>query len=259
MHEREAARQGIACAYLLIDFDQLGFHDSDLADVIAFARRLGFQGLNVTHPFKQAVVGELDTLAPEAGTIGAVNTIVFSGGKAIGHNTDSWGFAESFRDGMDGVALDRVVQFGAGGAGAAVAHALVGLGIRQLSIIDSDFQRAHSLADRMPTAAGSTIEVETDVVRALENADGIVNTTPVGMAKYPGLPFPVELLQPRHWVADIVYFPTETELLRRARSLGCRTLDGTGMAIGQAARAFELFTGMTADRHAMAKHFEAAA
>jgi shikimate dehydrogenase len=135
----------------------------------------------------------------------------------------------------------------------------VGLGVRQLSIIDSDFQRAHSLADRMPTAAGSTIEVETDVVPALENADGIVNTTPVGMAKYPGLPFPVELLQPRHWVADIVYFPTETELLRRARSLGCRTLDGTGMAIGQAARAFELFTGRIADRHAMAKHFEAAA
>ena len=89
-------------------------------------------------------------------------------------------------------------------------------------------------------------------------ADGIVNATPVGMAKYPGLPLPGEQLQRRHFVADIVYFPLETALLRHARALGCRTLPGIGMAIGQAARAFELFTGMAADRTAMAGFFEAA-
>jgi shikimate dehydrogenase len=111
----------------------------------------------------------------------------------------------------------------------------------------------------MSAQAAGRVRAETDIVRALADADGIVNTTPVGMAKYPGIPFPASLLEPRHWVAEIVYFPAETELLRQARALGCRTLAGTGMAIGQAARAFELFTGRAADRRAMAGHFEAAA
>jgi shikimate dehydrogenase len=259
MHEREGARLGIRCSYILLDFDRMGITDSALAEVIASAGQLGFHGLNVTHPFKQAVAPHLDALAPEAAEIGAVNTIVFSGGRATGHNTDSWGFAESFRDEMNGVALGRVVQFGAGGAGAAVAHALMQLGIAQLSIVDSDASRAASLAQRIAAQAAGRVRAETDVVRALAGADGIVNTTPIGMAKYPGTPFPADLLEPRHWVAEIVYFPAETELLRAARALGCRTLAGTGMAIGQAARAFELFTGRAADRTAMAGHFEAAA
>ncbi|MDQ2633988.1 MAG: shikimate dehydrogenase [Pseudomonadota bacterium] len=259
MHEREAVRLGMRCSYVLIDFDVLALDDDRLADVAAAAGELGFHGLNVTHPFKQAVIAHLDALSPEAVAIGAVNTIVFSGGRATGHNTDSWGFAESFREDMQGAALGRVVQFGAGGAGAAVAHALVGLGGGELAIIDSDRARALALAQRMSAQTGGRVRAEIDLGRALAEADGIVNTTPVGMAKYPGLPFPQELLKPRHWVAEVIYFPAETELLKRARALGCRTLSGRGMAIGQAARAFELFTGKTADRHAMAGHFEAAA
>ncbi len=91
---------------------------------------------------------------------------------------------------------------------------------------------------------------------AFVQAAGVVNTTPVGMAKYPGLPFASHLLSRRHWVAEIVYFPAETELLRLARRLGCRTLSGLGMAVNQAVRAFELFTGIQPDRAAMARHFE---
>ena len=260
MHEREAARMGMRCSYVLIDFDCLGLSDDALADVTAAARQVGFHGLNVTHPFKQAVIPHLGVLSSEAAAIGAVNTIVFSGGLATGHNTDSWGFAESFRDGMEEAALGRIVQFGAGGAGAAVAHALMELGVGELAIIDSDHDRAVSLAERMdgPAPAGCRVRAETDVGRALAEADGIVNATPVGMAKYPGWPFAESFLKPDHWVAEIIYFPAETELLRRARALGCRTLSGAGMAIGQAAKAFELFTGQRPDRAAMAGHFEAA-
>lgn len=253
MHEREAARLGIACFYLLIDFDALALPDTALADVLKAAARLGFAGCNVTHPFKQQILPHLDALSAEAKAIGAVNTVVFEGAKTTGYNTDAWGFAQSFKDAMHGVALDRVVQFGAGGAGAAVAHALLELGVKDLIVIDSDAPRADSLARRLGIASSR------DVAAALATANGIVNTTPMGMAKYPGLPFPAALLRPSHWVAEIVYFPAETELLRHARSLGCRTLSGTGMAIGQAARAFELFTGKTPDPKAMAGHFEAAA
>jgi shikimate dehydrogenase len=259
MHEREAARLGISCTYVLLDFDRMGLADGALGEVLRSAGELSFHGLNVTHPFKQTVTEHLGALSPQAAAIGAVNTVVFSGGKATGHNTDSWGFAESFREGMSGAPLGRVVQLGAGGAGAAVAHALLELGVGELAIVDSEPDRARALAERMSAKTANRVSAETDIAAALAAADGIVNTTPVGMAKYPGTPFPAELLQPRQWVAEIVYFPAETELLRRARTLGCRTMSGIGMAIGQAAKAFELFTGQRPDRAAMAGHFEAAA
>lgn len=258
MHEREGARLGLRCSYVLLDFDALGLADGELPAVLDAAATLGFAGVNVTHPFKQAVIPHLTGLAPDAAAIGAVNTVVFGGGQRTGHNTDCWGFAESFRDQMGGCALGRVVQFGAGGAGAAVAYALVGLGVGELAIVDKDAGRANALVERLGTQGGRLV-ARSDVEPALGTADGIVNTTPVGMAKYPGLPFPAGLLSARHWVAEIVYFPLETELLARARALGCRTLPGTGMAVYQAARAFELFTGMAADRAAMHGHFEAAA
>ncbi len=259
MHEREAARLGIPCSYLLLDFDRLGLADQALSEVVAAARQIGFQGLNVTHPFKQAVIPHLDALSPEAAAIGAVNTIVYAGDLATGHNTDSWGFAASFREGLSNAECGCVVLFGAGGAGAAVAHALIELGVEELALVDSDVPRARSLAQRMSASAGDRVGATIDVERALSRAHGIVNATPVGMAKYPGMPFAAEFLTPRHWVAEIVYFPEETELLRYARALGCRTLSGTGMAIGQAMRAFTLFTGRTPDPGAMAEHFMAAA
>ena len=92
----------------------------------------------------------------------------------------------------------------------------------------------------------------------MREASGVVNTTPVGMAKFPGTPFPVSWLDPRQWVSDIIYFPLETELLRAARALGCRTLDGSGMNVFQAAEAFRLFTGLTPDPAALRRHFDAA-
>jgi shikimate dehydrogenase len=258
MHEREARRLGIPYSYLLLDFDQLGLADEAIGDVVAAARASGFQGLNVTHPFKQTIIPVLDALSQEARTIGAVNTVVFGGG-CTGHNTDSWGFAESFRESMAGASTDMVAMFGAGGAGAAIAYALMELGVGRVVVVDSDAVKAADLAARMRAAFPGRVEASSDPASAISAASGVVNTTPVGMAKYPGTPFDTALLSPEKWVADIVYFPAETELLRKAAAIGCRTLPGIGMAIYQAVRAFELFTGQKADRHAMADHFEAAA
>lgn len=255
MHEREGARLGLDYAYRLVDFDQLGLRDGALADVIAGAEALGFSGLNVTHPFKQSVISSLTELSPDAAAIGAVNTVVFKGGRRIGHNTDSWGFAESFREGMAGCPLDRVVQLGAGGAGAAVAYALLELGASQLAVFDLSMSRAEQLAERLNARFGGRVTAATDLGAAFARSSGVVNTTPIGMAKYPGLPFASGLLSPRHWVAEIIYFPAETALLTLARDLGCRVLSGPGMAVNQALRAFELFTGITPDKAAMTRHF----
>jgi len=259
MHENEARRLGLACSYVLVDFDRLKLADDALPAILSAGAALGFQGFNVTHPFKQQILPLLGALSPPAAAIGAVNTVVYAGGATTGHNTDSWGFAESFRRGLPDVPRRRVVQFGAGGAGAAVAYALMETGAESLDIVDKDPARASGLAIRMAAECGSRVRASVNIAESLALADGIVNTTPVGMAKYPGAPFATADLRPHHWVAEIIYFPEETELLRAARALGCRTLSGTGMAIGQAVRAFELFTGRKSDMASMASHFRAAA
>ncbi|HVR69121.1 MAG TPA: shikimate dehydrogenase [Verrucomicrobiae bacterium] len=259
MHQREGARLGMRFTYALVDFDRLGLPDSMLGEVIAGAEQLGFAGVNVTHPFKQSVIAHLADLSPEAADIGAVNTVVFDNGRRIGHNTDCWGFAESFYEHMGGCPLDSVLQFGAGGGGAAVAHALLELGVGELALFDIDGSRSEQLARRLAVRFGGVITPVTELQPALACVSGIVNTTPIGMDKYPGVPFPTDLLESRHWVADIVYFPQETELLRLARGLGCRTIAGAGMAVYQAVKAFELFTGVAPDRTAMTLHFGAAA
>jgi shikimate dehydrogenase len=258
MHEREGARIGLAYSYVLLDFDALELNDADLGALVSVARDAGFAGFNVTHPFKQAIIAHLDALSPEGAAVGAVNTVLL-GARSIGHNTDSWGFAESFRETLAGVRKERVLQYGAGGAGAAVAHALLTAHVDHLIISDLDPTRAERLAERLTERFGARIAVSGDPQTAMADADGVVNTTPVGMAKYPGLPFAHDWLTARHWVADIVYFPADTELLRLARSLGCRTMAGTGMAVYQAVKAFELFTGITPDRASMIGHFRAAA
>lgn len=259
MHELEGKRIGLPYTYALIDFDSLGLEDADLPEVLAMAQSLGFAGLNVTFPFKQAIIPLLDDLAPEAAGIGAVNTVVFAGGRGTGHNTDAWGFAESFREGLASADLGSVVQFGAGGAGAAVAHALLSLGVQTLTLCETDAARAAVLARRLSERFGALVVTEAVPSRVLPAANGIVNTTPVGMDKFPGVPFDAGLLNREHWVAEVIYFPPETALLRRARTLGCRTLAGTGMAVYQAVKAFELFTGIAPDRAAMTAHFQAAA
>ena len=216
----------------------------------------GYVGVNVTHPCKQQVIEHLTDLSPEAAAIGAVNTIVFGGGRRVGHNTDWWGYAEAFDRALPDVALDRVVLLGAGGAGAAVAYALIGLGSGRVAVVDSDPDRAEALARKLAAHVGpGRIEATVDLEDALLEADGLVHATPTGMAKHPGVALDPKLLSPRHWVSEIVYVPLETELLRVARRKGCMVADGSGMAVFQAVRAFELFTGLKADVNRMFSHF----
>ncbi|MBC9715431.1 shikimate dehydrogenase [Streptomyces sp. TRM66268-LWL] len=256
LHEREAGRHGVRLLYRVLDLDRMGRSPSFVGELVRAARTVGFDGLNITHPCKQLVIEHLDELAPEAAQLGAVNTVVFRDGRAIGHNTDVTGFATSFARGLADVALGRVVQLGAGGAGAAVAHALLTLGADRLTLVDTDRERAARLVEDLTVRFGPERAVA-GTTEALGTADGLVNATPVGMAAHPGLPLPAALLHPGLWVAEVVYRPLQTALLAAARAAGCRTLDGGGMAVFQAADAFRLFTGLTPDTDAMLTDFAA--
>jgi shikimate dehydrogenase len=256
MQMHEAREQGLICIYQPIDIAALGLGPNALPELLTAAERMGFAGVNITHPFKQAVIPLLDELSPNADALGAVNTVLFRDGRRLGHNTDWWGYKAAFERDFADVSRERVVMFGAGGAGAAVAHALLMLGTGHLTIVDVEEKRAQALVEQMGERHGAArIATTTDGHAALAHADGVVNATPVGMAHHPGTPFPPEWLEPKQWVSDVIYIPAETELLAAARRIGCRAMNGGGMAVFQAVRAFEHFTGRPADAERMSRHF----
>jgi len=256
LHEAEGRRHGLDLRYDLIDIAEPAV-PSDLDHLLARAEADGFAGVNVTHPCKQRVVGLLDELSPQAHDIGAVNTVVFRHGRRLGFNTDAYGFTESFRRGLPGAAAGRVVQLGAGGAGAACAYAQLSAGVEHLTVVDPDADRRGLLAETLSMrfeVDRIAVAPPADLPGALADADGLVNASPVGMRATPGLPLPATLLHPRLWVVDIIYLPVETELLRLARSRGLRAIGGAAMCVFQAAAAFELFTGRTPDTGRMLAH-----
>lgn len=257
LHEREAAALGISYRYRLWDLDVLGTAPEDIAKLLLRARDEGYRGLNITHPCKQLVLPHLDRLSPDAEAIGAVNTVVLDDTGTTGHNTDWQGFRAGFLEGLPGVAREHVVLLGAGGAGAAAAHALLSLGTSRLDVLDIDPGRAAALAAALITRFGNGRAVAGhpgDVAERLRLADGLVHATPTGMAAHPGLPVDARLLRPDLWVAEIVYMPMETELLRAARAVGARHLNGGRMVVHQAAAAMRLFTGLAPDTSRMLRH-----
>jgi shikimate dehydrogenase len=256
MHVDEGKALGLKVTYELLDFDLMPGGAEKLPALLAQAEQRGFSGLNITYPSKQAVIPLLDELAPEARALHSVNTVLFRDGRRIGHNTDWWCFAESFKRDMADVKTDHVVLVGAGGAGAAVGYAMLKLGSRLLTVHDMDEARTTALVERMSDLfPDRTIEMCRDLSLALANADGLIHATPTGMRKHPGIPVPVENLRPPLWVSEIVYVPLLTELVVTARKHGCRTLDGGGMAVFQGAMAFKLFFEVEPDIPRMLRRF----
>jgi shikimate dehydrogenase len=255
LHEREARAQGLAYSYELIDLAQRGVGVESLPELLSDVEARGFVGVNVTHPCKQAILPYLTELSEDARALGAVNTIVLKAGRRVGHNTDWSGFYESFSRGLADAPRGHAGLLGAGGAGVAVAHAALKLGIHQLSIFDTDPIRASALASslngRFP---GNHAQSIGELRGATEAADGLIHATPTGMRSHPGLPIAPELIQSRHWVADIVYMPLNTALLDLARKRGCRTLDGGGMAVFQAVGALRLFAAVEPVADRMLEH-----
>lgn len=263
LHEREADELGVRYLYRRLDLDALDLPADRIGDILGAARLAGYDGLNITHPCKQLVLEHLDELSPDAAALNAVNTVVFREGRAVGHNTDWSGFARSLSLGLPDAAMEQVVLLGAGGAGSAVAHALLTLGAGTVHILDVDTSRSTTLATSLCAHFGRDRATAGDLTdpdalaEALAAADGLVHATPTGMAAHPGLPVPAELLRADLWVAEVVYRPLHTDLVEHARARGCRVLDGGRMAVYQAADAFELFTGLEPDADRMLRHFAA--
>ena len=258
MHMTEARALGMDLVYDLFDLENIQGGTGALPQILAKVQEEGYLGVNITYPVKpgrqHGPVGRHQRRRQGDGRL--QHGWSCATGRRVGHNTDWFGFAENFRRGLPGAALNRVVLLGAGGVGSAIAYALLKLGARRVAVHETDAVRAGEFIARFNDLAGEDIFVAArTIAQDMEDADGVINCTPVGMHKAPGTPLPVALLQAHQWVADVVYVPLRTELLRQASAKGCRTLEGGGMAVFQAGEALRLFTGKEPDYERMLAQF----
>ena len=254
------AAAGIDGYYHLLDADRLS--ERRLSRLLDAVKTAGFAGVNVTYPFKQDIIALLDTVDPEAAQVGAVNTVsIAPDGRTTGYNFDRRGWRNSFIEvlGPDRAKGKSVVQVGAGGAGRAVAFALMDLGVADLIIHDLDAARANALKAELASHYGaSRCRIASGLERDIADADGIVNTTQVGMRGFPGCPVPIATIKASHWAADVIYTPMQTAFLSAAVAKGAPVLNGGGMCVHQAVAAFQCLTGITPDVARLHRTFAAA-
>jgi shikimate dehydrogenase len=242
------AAAGMDGFYHLLDADRL---PGRLPELFGAIKAGGFAGANITYPFKQDILPLLDAIDPEAAQVGAINTVAIAeDGRTTGYNFDRRGWRDSFIDTLraDSARGKTVVLIGAGGAGRAVAFALMDLGVGTLVLHDLDVARAKAVvADVAKHYGAARCRLVEEIEREIAAADGIVNATQTGMTGFPGTPVPVAAIKRTHWAADVIYTPAKTEFLKAAAAKGARTLNGSGMVVHQAAAAFRCLTGETAD------------
>jgi shikimate dehydrogenase len=244
MMERGFAAAGLDWRYLTLEIAP-----ARLGDAVRGARAMGFRGGNVTMPHKVAVIEFLDELTEAAGLMQAVNCINNRDGRLVGENTDGKGFVQSLRTLADPMGKN-VVVLGAGGAARAIAVELALAGAGSLTVVNRSADRGQHLADlvngRTATPA-SAVEWSAPFAVPAE-CEVLINATSIGLFDDDAV-VPVELdsLRPGLIVADVIFNPSVTWLLSRARERGCTTLDGLGMLVNQALIAFELWTGVAAD------------
>lgn len=239
-HSKSPVIHGLWLEWLGIDghYVRLPVEPSWVVEAVRALPALGFRGVNVTIPHKQAVMAALDEITPAARAIGAVNTVVVGAdGRLTGHNTDAPGFAEPLRG--RGLAGRPACVLGAGGAARAVLTALKGLGVSDIRLVNRSTDKAAALLDEL-VIPGSVHGLARQA-SALDGAALVVNCTSLGMTGHPPLDIDLAPLAADAIAYDIVYAPLETDLLKAARARGLATIDGLVMLVGQAAEAFRLF------------------
>jgi shikimate dehydrogenase len=239
-HSLSPAMHNAAFEAMGVDFCYVAFdvHPQDVREAVHAVRALGLAGLNVTVPHKEAVMSFLDKISPEASFIGAVNTIVNANGKLVGHNTDGRGFMRSLEE--EGVEVkDKVVHLiGVGGAARAVSYYLA-QECRELRLWGRTPERVQRLADDLLINHKNIVVA--DSAEPGEDADVVINATPLGLKDTDNMPCDAGFLTLKQVAVDLIY--RETPWLRAAEAGGLRAVHGLGMLLWQGVLANELWTG----------------
>jgi shikimate dehydrogenase len=245
---REAGRLvGLDVSYDLLIPRQL---DKSFDRIFDDSRADGMRGLNITYPYKQVAVAKVEIEDPLLRRLGAINTVIFEAGRALGYNTDHSGFIAAYRAAFGDAQPGPTAIIGAGGVGSAVAFGLAALGAPELIIIDTDPVKADHLAGLL-SQPGLTVSARENSDTVIRDMEGVVNCTPLGMVGHPGSPVDRKLLGPQRWAFEAIYTPRQTEFSEAAATAGLNVISGYELFVHQGIDAFRLFTGRTVDETAL--------
>ncbi|HPM80110.1 MAG TPA: shikimate dehydrogenase [Candidatus Anammoximicrobium sp.] len=253
MIERAFAAAGLDWRYLTLEVPP-----ENLADAVKGMRAMGFQGGHFTIPHKVAVIPYLDELSEAATRMGAVNCVNRVGEKLVGENTDGKGFVESLRKITD-PAGKRVVILGAGGAARAIGIELGLSGVAEIVVVNRTAERGQTLVDLLNERGqvpARLVHLSGDY--AVEcGFDIVINATSIGLGDADArVPLQLDSLRPGMVVADVIFTPAQTRLIRDAAARGCTTLDGLGMLVNQGMIGFKIWTGVDPDAGVMREALE---
>lgn len=255
LHELLGELYGLKVTYTAMDLIERTKPVS-IEDELVRCHDLGFGGVNVTHPYKQKAFDVVTTMQHFPKGLTSVNTVILGDNSMLADNTDYSGCCRSFRS-QFGAQFEpgRVFMLGAGGVGVAIAYALMKISVKELIIFDTNVDLAKCLVNQMRDGKITARLAEPDLIHEMEQADGLVNATPVGMFQYPGSPFPIDGIENQSWAFDAVYTPENTEFLNQCRKKKIKTLSGFHLFLYQGLDAFKHFTGITADAAAVEPAF----
>lgn len=257
MHNASFAALKLDAIYLAFDV-----HPDRLMPVLHSMQELGFRGVNLTVPLKEVAFAQLERNDASAILLGAVNTVAFTDQGLVGHNTDGFGFLQAMEEAF-GPCLtgEHIFVLGTGGAGRAVALVSAGKGAKAITLSDVDQRRAEAVAAEIrshhPALPVTCVDADAPI-EAARAADVIVQSTPIGMKPDDPPLLPADAFQPGQKVFDLIYMYPETAFLAQARQGGATIANGLAMLLHQGARAFEIWTGKSADIEAMRQALERA-
>jgi shikimate dehydrogenase len=266
-HSVSPAMHNAAFEKLGLDYEYVPFEvaPEDLSESLKGMRALHIAGFNVTIPHKETIVPLLDEVTKLARVIGAVNTVLNQEGKLIGYNTDGAGFIDSLKeDAKTNPQGKKTVVLGAGGASRAVSIMLAEAGVKHLILADVQEEKAKELSEYIDSYFELTCDFmavnSEELQRAIDKADILINATPIGMhPKIGESPLSENIkLHPKLLVYDLIYNPSQTKLLKKAKASGSKTCSGLGMLVRQGALAFTIWTGKEAPINTMWKAAEEA-
>lgn len=252
LHELIGEMYQLEVGYTLMDL--AGKNDVSIHKELLRCQHEGFDGVNVTHPYKRDAFKCVKVLPGFPQGLTSVNTVLFHSKDLLADNTDYSGFCQAYRTQLD-ASPGKVLMLGAGGVGLAIAFGLLSLGASELIVHDNHPESTESLISYFKDTDFTVRPAGSDLVAEMQAADGLINATPIGMFQYPGNPFPIEGFAQQRWAFDAIYTPENTEFLKQCRTRNIPTISGFKLFLYQGLDAFHRFTGIQVDGHHVEQEF----
>lgn len=254
LHELIGEVYNLDASYELMDLGDKS--DVNIENELNRCKSEGFDGVNVTHPYKRDAFKCVNVLSTFPKGLTSVNTVLLKNEELKADNTDYIGFCDAYiKQFGNNSKPGHVLMLGTGGVGLAIGHGLYKLGVSELVVYDKDEKLAHELVAVLKESGLNVRVLKSSLEEEMKMADGLVNATPIGMFQYPGNPFPEEGFSNQKWAFDAVYTPVNTEFLLRCKKNNITTISGFKLFLYQGLAAFSKFSGLDIDSEKIEKEY----